>query len=42
VCVCVCVCVCRREMIRVVSRGGVWEGLLGRSLLGFMSEEMLI
>jgi hypothetical protein len=35
-------CMCRRDMIRLVSRAGLWEGLLGGSVLGVMSEVMLV
>jgi hypothetical protein len=31
-----------REMMRVVSRVGFWEGLFGRSILGSMSEVILL
>jgi hypothetical protein len=33
---------CRREMIRAMSWVGVWEGLSGGSILGFMSEVILL
>jgi hypothetical protein len=33
---------CRRESVRVVSRGGVLEGMLGGSLLGMTRVVMLM
>jgi hypothetical protein len=35
-------CICRREMVRVVSRVRVWQDLSGGSLLGCISEVMLV
>jgi hypothetical protein len=35
-------CICRREMILVVSRVGVWEGLSRGSVLGFMRVVILV